>query len=88
MHRPGRWQTFSWVPLDPNAFGPVNPHAPLGMLNIRLATPEPSLGLVIDPWAQYILHRGHPGMLNEYYGIIFDQSFCVLWQSMWGYLLG
>ena len=88
MHRPGQWQTFSWVPLDPNAFGPVNPHAPPGTLNIRLATPEPSLGLVIDPWAQYILHHGRPGMLNEYYGIIFDQSFRVLRRSVWGYLLG
>jgi hypothetical protein len=72
MHRPGRWHTFEWVPLDPNAFGPVNPRAPPGTLNVRLSTPDPSLGLVIDAWAQYILHRGRPGMLNEYYRIIFD----------------
>jgi len=72
MHQPGRWQTFTYVPMDPNVFGPINPHTPVGMLNIRLATPDPSLGLVIDPWAQYILHRGRPGMLNKFYGIIFD----------------
>ena len=88
MHRPGRWQTFNWVPLDPNAFGPVNSYAPPGTLNVRISTPEPSLGLVIDPWAQYILHRGRPGMLNEYYGIIFDRAFRVLRCSVWGYLLG
>jgi len=70
-----------------NMFGPVNPHAPLGTLNVRILTPDPSLGLVIDPWVQYILHCGHPGMLNKYYGITFDQSFCILWHSMWGYLL-
>jgi len=88
MHRPGRWQIFTYVPMDPNAFGPINPHTPVGTLNIRLATPDPSLGLVIDPWAQYILHCGCPGMLNEFYGIIFDQSFHVLRRSVWGYLLG
>jgi len=88
MHRPGRWQTFNWIPLDPNAFGPVNSHAPHGTLNVRISTPEPSLGLVIDPWAQYILHRGRPDMLNEYYGIIFDRAFRVLRRSVWEYLLG
>jgi len=34
MHRPGRWMVFDWVPLDPNMFGPVNPHGPPGSLNV------------------------------------------------------
>ena len=49
MHRPGGWMVFDWVPLDPNVFGPVNPHGPPGALNVRISTPDPSLGLVIDP---------------------------------------
>ena len=88
MHRPGGRMVFDWVPLDPNAFGPVNPHGPPGSLNVRISTPDPSLGLFIDPWVQFILHRGHPGMRNEYYGIIFDHLFHILRRSMWGYLLG
>jgi len=72
MHRPIGWITFDLVPLDPSVFGPTNPHAPTGILNVRIATPDTSLGLFIDPWAQYILHRGRPGMQNEYYDIIFD----------------
>jgi len=88
MHRPGGWMVFDWVPLDPNAFGSVNPHGPPGSLNVQISTPDLSLGLFIDPWAQFILHHGHPGMQNEYYGIIFDRLFRILRCSMWGYLLG
>jgi hypothetical protein len=33
------------------------------------------LALVIDPWAQVILHHGRPGMRNAYYGIIMDCAF-------------
>jgi len=28
MHRPGQWQTFNWVPMDPNAFRLVTIHTP------------------------------------------------------------
>ena len=72
MHRPGGWMVFDWVLLDPSMFGPVNPHAPSSVLNIRISTLDPSLGLVIDPWTQDILHHGCPGIQNEYHGIIFD----------------
>ena len=62
MHRPGGWIKFDLVPLDPSTFRPTNPHASAGILKVRISNLDISLGLFIDPWAQYILHHGRPGM--------------------------
>ena len=72
MRRPGPWITFDLVPLDPNAF------APPGSMNVRVPDPDPSCALLIDAWAQTILHHGRPGLRNEYRGIIFDRAFRVM----------
>ena len=70
LHRPVPWQDFQLVPLDPAAFNSLISD------NANICNPDANLTLVIDPWAQVILHHHRqPGLHNVHFGIIIDHMF-------------
>ena len=66
LHRPVPWQNFQLFLLDPAAFNPPRSD---------IHNPDANLTLIINPWAQVILHHGQPRLHNAHFGIIIDCTF-------------